>query len=94
MESILREEMISHKKKYGLFSYKQFGFISGRTKVADHGYHMYTTIKKTTVEKDRGVVIDDKLTFSDHLTEKINKANKIKNFCSSRCTYIQGSVHC
>ncbi|KAG7163715.1 hypothetical protein Hamer_G002947 [Homarus americanus] len=47
------------------------------TKVADHGYHMYTTIKKTTVEKDIGVVIDDKLTFSDHLAEKINKANKI-----------------
>ncbi|KAG7155492.1 hypothetical protein Hamer_G024702, partial [Homarus americanus] len=41
------------------------------------GYHMYTTIKKTTVEKDIGVVIDDKLTFSDHLAEKINKANKI-----------------
>ncbi|KAG7174761.1 Hsp90 co-chaperone Cdc37-like, partial [Homarus americanus] len=42
------------------------------------GYHMYTTIKKTTVEKDIVVVIDDKLTFSDHLAEKINKANKIK----------------
>ncbi|KAG7175624.1 hypothetical protein Hamer_G030419, partial [Homarus americanus] len=27
--------------------------------------------------KDIGVVIDDKLTFSDHLAEKINKANKI-----------------
>ncbi|KAG7153965.1 hypothetical protein Hamer_G023185 [Homarus americanus] len=49
----------------------------GRTKVADHGYHMYTTIKKTTVEKDIEVVIDDKLTCSDHLAEKINKANKI-----------------
>ncbi|KAG7170129.1 putative Endonuclease-reverse transcriptase-containing protein 9, partial [Homarus americanus] len=49
----------------------------GRTKVADHGYHMYTTIKKTTVEKNIGVVIDDKLTFSDHLAEKINKAAKI-----------------
>ncbi|KAG7175949.1 putative CENP-B N-terminal DNA-binding domain-containing protein 9, partial [Homarus americanus] len=49
----------------------------GRTKVADQGYHMYTTIKKTTVEKDIGVVIDNKPTFSDHLAEKINKANKI-----------------
>ncbi|KAG7173309.1 putative Endonuclease-reverse transcriptase-containing protein 10, partial [Homarus americanus] len=41
------------------------------------GYHMNTTIKKTTAEKDIGVVIDDKLTFSDHLAEKINMANKI-----------------
>ncbi|KAG7156935.1 Xylosyltransferase oxt-like [Homarus americanus] len=47
--------------------------------IADHGYHMYTTIKKTTVEKDIGVVIDDKMTFSDHLAEKINKANKIRS---------------
>ncbi len=49
----------------------------GRTLVEDKGYSMYTGIKKTTAEKDIGVVIDDKLTFSDHLAEKINKANKI-----------------
>ncbi|KAG7178057.1 putative Endonuclease-reverse transcriptase-containing protein 8, partial [Homarus americanus] len=35
------------------------------------------SLRKTTVEKDIGVVTDDKLTFFDHLAEKINKANKI-----------------
>ena len=38
---------------------------------------MYEDIERTEAEKDIGVVIDNKLAFSDHLAEKINKANKI-----------------
>ena len=38
---------------------------------------MQGTIITTRKEKDIGVIIDDKLTFSDHLAEKINKANSI-----------------
>lgn len=49
----------------------------GRTDIEDQGYRLYGEITKTRVEKDIGVVIDDKLAFSDHLAEKINKANKI-----------------
>lgn len=49
----------------------------GRTKVDDREYTMYGYIEKTRLEKDMGVVIDDKLKFSDHLAEKINKANRI-----------------
>ena len=49
----------------------------GKTTVEDNGYSMYEDIEWTEEEKDTGVVIDDKLAFSDHLAEKINKANKI-----------------
>jgi len=34
-------------------------------------------MEKTNNEKDVGVIIDDKLTFEKHITEKINKANSI-----------------
>ena len=49
----------------------------GKTTVEDNGYSMYEDIEWTEEDKDTGVVIDDKLAFSDHLAEKINKANKI-----------------
>ena len=49
----------------------------GKTAVEDYEYSMHTGIEKTGTEKDIGVVIDDKLAFSDHLAEKIKKANKI-----------------
>lgn len=43
-------------------------------------------LRKTSKEKDIGVVIDDRLEYSDHLAEKVNKA-KIsgynKNFHTS-----------
>lgn len=38
---------------------------------------MFNVINCTRSEKDIGVVMDDKLTFSEHLAEKINKANRI-----------------
>ncbi|XP_068250159.1 uncharacterized protein [Palaemon carinicauda] len=49
----------------------------GNTSVDDNEYIMYIIISKTRTERDIGVVIDDKLTFADHLAEKIEKANKI-----------------
>ncbi len=47
----------------------------GNTSVDDNGYIMYNNVSKTTTEKDIGVVIDDKLTFADHLAEKIRYVN-------------------
>lgn len=38
---------------------------------------MHGAINTTRKEKDIWVIVDDKLTFSDHLAEKINKANSI-----------------
>ncbi len=38
---------------------------------------MATSCTTTSARPDIGVVIDDKLTFANHLAEKINKANKI-----------------
>ncbi|XP_053395748.1 uncharacterized protein LOC128555936 [Mercenaria mercenaria] len=34
-------------------------------------------MEKSSAEKDIGVVIDDKLSFSQHLVEKVNKANSV-----------------
>lgn len=48
----------------------------GWTNEKGRDYTMYEHIKKTRVEKDIEVVIDNKL-ISDHLTEKVNKANCI-----------------
>ena len=49
----------------------------GRTIVENKEYHLCNPIKTTDKEKDIGVVMDNKLAFSDHLSEKINKANRI-----------------
>ncbi|KAK4311959.1 hypothetical protein Pmani_016590 [Petrolisthes manimaculis] len=49
----------------------------GRTTVEDQEYSLQNPIQRSDQEKDIGVVIDDTLTFSDHLAEKINKANRI-----------------
>ncbi|KAK4316380.1 hypothetical protein Pmani_012459 [Petrolisthes manimaculis] len=46
----------------------------GRTTVEDQEYSLQNPIQRSDQEKD---VIDDTLTFSDHLAEKINKANRI-----------------
>ncbi|XP_076034505.1 uncharacterized protein LOC143021105 [Oratosquilla oratoria] len=43
----------------------------------EKGYSMYGNISKTGNVKDIGVIIDDKLNFSIHLAEKINKANML-----------------
>ena len=51
---------------------------TGRPNVDEGEYMMYGPITSTRKEKDIGVVIDDKLTFSEHLAEKINKASNIQ----------------
>ena len=35
------------------------------------------TLEKVSVEKDLGILIDDKFKFSDHINTKVNKANQI-----------------
>lgn len=49
----------------------------GKTKVEDEGYYLTNHIERSTSEKDIGVTVDNRLSFSAHLSEKINKANKI-----------------
>ena len=34
-----------------------------------------TNIKSTNLEKDLGIIIDNTLTFSDHIDSKVKKAN-------------------
>ena len=43
-------------------------------KTHDGKYH---TLEETEVEKDLGVLVDNKLKFSQHIQSKVNKANKI-----------------
>lgn len=42
----------------------------GQTEIEDTEYNMHYNINKTRTEMDIGVVIDNKLTFSDHLAKK------------------------
>lgn len=44
----------------------------GQTEVEDNEHRINKNINKTRTEKDIGVVIDDKLSFSEHLAVKIN----------------------
>jgi hypothetical protein len=47
-------------------------------------------LDETNIEKDLGIIIDNKLTFRQHTTDKINKANKtlgiIRRFFFSNLT--------
>ena len=49
----------------------------GRSVTQDHVYTMYEDMEQVDKEKDIGVVIDNKLDFTEHLAEKVNKANNI-----------------
>ena len=49
----------------------------GNYEERQNGYKMREQLEEVSSEKDIGVVIDNKLSFSDHLAEKINKANKV-----------------
>lgn len=42
----------------------------GQTETEDNEHRMNKNINKTRTEKDTGLVIDDKLSFSEHLSEK------------------------
>jgi hypothetical protein len=50
----------------------------GKTKLENHDYVMgpdRTTLKHSKVERDIGVYVDEKLTFDEHIHNKVNKAN-------------------
>ena len=58
-----------------------------RTLADDSGYNMHTSIERTRKEKDIVVVIDDKLTFSDHLADENKQGQQDsgadkKNICA------------
>ena len=44
---------------------------------ATHVYRHLPYMEINNAEKDIGVVIDDKLLFSQHMAEKVNKANSV-----------------
>lgn len=48
----------------------------GRTSTEDQGYQMGKQLKITS-EKDVGLIINDKLSCTDHLVEKVKKANEL-----------------
>jgi len=54
METIVREEMVKHMKVNGLFSDKQYGFISGRSTVLQ----LLTVIDRWTEILDKGGAVD------------------------------------
>ncbi len=64
----------------------------GRTRDIEHGYTLFNRMTSTNAEKDIGVVIDDKLTFSEHLAEKINKANKIVGIIRRTFVYLDPTI--
>ena len=45
-------------------------------------------LSRVESEKDIGVTIDTKLTFRDHMTEKVNKANKVMGIIRRTYTYL------
>ena len=49
----------------------------GPSKISDHNYYLYDELQSVNSEKDIGIIIDNKLKFSDHITEKVNKANRM-----------------
>ena len=49
----------------------------GKSNNYDIKYEMYNKLNYIEYEKDIGVIIDNKLKFTEHMAEKINKANRI-----------------
>jgi hypothetical protein len=47
-----------------------------------------TTLETSKDEKDIGVIIDDELKFSKHMSEKINKANKVMGIIRRTFIYL------
>ena len=64
----------------------------GSTNVEDNGYHIGLRLDKCSEEKDLGVVLDDRLSFSEHLSEKINKANKIVGIIRRTFEYLDTDI--
>ena len=49
-------------------------------------------ITKTSQEKDLGVIIEDNLKFSAHISNKINKANQIMGLIRRSFTYLDQTI--
>ena len=52
----------------------------GRSKIESYDYKLRADLNpmlKTTEEMDIGVIIDDKLSFEKHISEKVNKTNSV-----------------
>ena len=64
----------------------------GRSNVDKRDYTMQDTIITTRKEKDIGVIIDEKLTFSDHLVEKINRTNSILGIIRRTFVYLDPTI--
>ena len=53
-------------------------FYGNRNNTATHQYNLDNTIlEDSTCEKDLGVLIDNRLTFNNHIDEKVKKANRV-----------------
>ena len=65
--------------------------ISKKRQTTDRTYTMGEEkhqLKVSSTERDLGVVLDDKLTFENHLQSKINKANSIMGIIRRTYTYL------
>ena len=50
----------------------------GNTEVPEYQYSIGDTrLEETVVERNIGVLVDNKLRFSEHIAEKVNKANGV-----------------
>ena len=64
----------------------------GRSAIEEKRYRVHNNISKTETGKDIGVIIDNKLKFSEHLSEKINKANKIVGLIRRTFVYLDSPM--
>lgn len=67
----------------------------GKNKVDNYNYKLDSNLNpmdKSSEEKDIGVVIDDKLTFEKHITQKVNKANSIVGVIRRTFEYIDNKI--
>ena len=55
-------------------------------------YMMQSTINTTRKKKVIGVILDDKLIFSDHLAEEINRANSILGIIRRTFVYLDLTI--
>ncbi|XP_068246681.1 uncharacterized protein [Palaemon carinicauda] len=65
------------KKEHTKFLHEDIICMYGRSEVSHGNYHMKEQLLEVEHEKDLGVIIDNRLNFSEHLNKKINMANKI-----------------
>ena len=67
----------------------------GRSKVESYNYKLrdeLNPVMKTREEKDIGVIIDDKLSFEKHISEKVNTANSIMGVIRRAFQYLDSTT--